>query len=156
MSVADGTTRAGGGEVQRGPVCVGDLMTKGVATFHKGDELVLADDLMQLGRIRHIPIVAADGRAVIGRLSQRDLFRCALARALGIGDHGRQPAEKTVAIGDIMTTDVKTVTPDSTLASAAKIMSQEKIGCLPVVDAEDKGLVGIITESDLVRYLGER
>ncbi len=52
-------------------------------------------------------------------------------------------------VKDIMTTDVKTVTPKSTIQQAAKIMASCSIGCLIVVDS--KRLVGIITERDIMR-----
>jgi CBS domain-containing protein len=52
-------------------------------------------------------------------------------------------------VKEIMTTEVKTVSPKSTIQQAAKLMSQFRIGCLLV--AEKKTLVGIITESDIMR-----
>ena len=52
-------------------------------------------------------------------------------------------------VKEIMTTEVKTVSPKSTIQEAAKLMSQFRIGCLLV--AEKKALVGIITESDIMR-----
>ena len=61
---------------------VQDLMSTDVATLQRNDKLSIADDVMRLGRIRHLPVVDEDGR-VVGVLSQRDLFRGALATALG-------------------------------------------------------------------------
>jgi CBS domain-containing protein len=52
-------------------------------------------------------------------------------------------------IKEIMTTEVKTVSPKSTIQEAAKLMSNFRIGCLLV--AEKKALVGIITETDIMR-----
>jgi CBS domain-containing protein len=49
-----------------------------------------------------------------------------------------------------MTRDVRTVTPDTPLARAAELLVEHKIGCLPVLDADDR-LIGIVTESDFVR-----
>ena len=48
-----------------------------------------------------------------------------------------------------MTEPIITTTPETTLADAARIMSDRKIGCLPVV--EQGALVGILTEGDFVR-----
>ena len=53
-------------------------------------------------------------------------------------------------VGDIMQTDVKTVSPDTLLREAAEILYLHKYGCLPVLD-DDKKLVGIITEADFLR-----
>ncbi|MCX6814178.1 MAG: CBS domain-containing protein [Candidatus Aenigmarchaeota archaeon] len=52
-------------------------------------------------------------------------------------------------VKDIMTADVKTVSPKSSIQEAAKLMSQFRIGCLIVT--EKKLLAGIITESDIMR-----
>ncbi|MCP4035705.1 MAG: CBS domain-containing protein [bacterium] len=135
-----------------GELRVRDLMTEEAVTFRRDDELILADQLMQLGRIRHIPVVADDGTSVIGILSQRDLFRGALARLL---DGGGTAAAKTLSVGEVMVTEVMTVSPDETVAKAAETMLRDKIGCLPVVEA-GAGLVGILTEADFVRYVGSR
>ena len=51
-----------------------------VVTLDASDSLSLADDVMRLGRIRHMPVVA-DGR-LVGILSQRDLFRAAISSVL--------------------------------------------------------------------------
>lgn len=139
-----------------GTLRVRDLMSEEVVTFGFADELILADDLMRLGRIRHIPIVADDGRTLIGVLSQRDLFRSGMARALGIDDHGHDSVVKSLIVGDIMAKDVKTISPNDSIADAADIMLREKIGCLPVVADGSKELIGILTESDYVRHVGRK
>ena len=69
---------------------VRDIMTAEVTTLKRNDKLTLADDVMQLGRIRHLPVLDDDGKEVVGILSQRDLFRGALALALGYGPHAPQ------------------------------------------------------------------
>src|SRR5579875_3274459 len=113
---------------------VQDLMQRDVFTLAATDTLDLADDVMRLGRIRHIPVVA-DG-ALVGILSQRDLFRAGLA---------------AIPIRAVMTTCVFTAHPRTTIQEAVTIMLDKKIGCLPVV--EDDRLVGLLSESDCLRYL---
>jgi len=128
---------------------VRDLMSAEVATVRRNDKLVIADDLMNLGRIRHTPVLDDEGDEVVGILSQRDLFRGALARAIGYGSHAQQKLLNQLAVKDVMTTDPVTTTPDTPLAEAARLMLERKIGCLPVV--ERGRLIGILTESDFVR-----
>ena len=128
---------------------VRDLMSAEVATVRRNDKLVIADDLMNLGRIRHTPVLDDDSDEVVGVLSQRDLFRGALARAIGYGSHAQQKLLNQLAVKDVMTTDPVTTTPDTPLAEAARLMLERKIGCLPVV--ERGRLIGILTESDFVR-----
>jgi CBS domain-containing protein len=131
------------------PLRVRDWMTREVATVRRNDRLTLADDLMRLGRVRHTPVLDDHSDELVGIVSQRDLFRGALARALGYGAHAQDRVLATLVIKDVMTTDPVTISPDATLADAARLMEGRKIGCLPVV--EDGALVGILTESDFLR-----
>jgi CBS domain-containing membrane protein len=132
---------------------VRDLMSSEVATVHRNDRLLIADDVMRLGRIRHTPVLDDETQEVVGILSQRDLFRGALARALGYGQHAQQKVLGMLFVKDVMTTDPVTTSPDAPLAEAARLMLERKIGCLPVLEGSE--LVGILTESDFVRLASE-
>ena len=129
---------------------VKEVMVKEVATLDVNDELNLANDIMRLGRVRHLPVV--DGARLLGIISERDLFRSSLAQALGFGGQTSRELMKTVRIKDIMVRELVTISPDMDLWQAVKIMVDKKIGCLPVVD-QDR-LVGLITETDIMlQYL---
>jgi len=131
---------------------VKEIMVKEVATLDVNDELSLANDIMRLGRIRHLPVV--DGTRLAGIISERDLFRSSLAQALGYGTKDTRDLMKKLRIKDIMVTEVLTVSPEDELCRAVRLMVDKKIGCLPVVEGER--LVGLITETDiLVQYLKE-
>jgi CBS domain-containing membrane protein len=127
---------------------VRDVMTKDVATLGRNEKLNVADDVMRLGRIRHLPVVDEDG-ALAGIVSQRDLFHSGLLRALGYGTHAKDQALGLLVLKEAMKTDVVTIAPAAPLPEAAKIMLERKIGCLVVV--EGKKIVGILTESDFVK-----
>ena len=129
---------------------VRDLMTKKVATLNRNDSLDMAEGLMVMGRFRHLPIVDDEG-AVVGMVSNRDFFRSALAFSLGYGERGRESMLRIMKIKEVMREPVVTVAPDATLAEAARVMMQNKIGSLPVV--EERALVGILTETDLLRHM---
>lgn len=130
-------------------VIVREIMTKDPATLGRNDTLDLADQIMNLGRIRHMIVV--DGDDVVGVISQRDLFHSALAAALGYGRKAQQSLMKTIAIKEIMNEPVITITPDTSVKEAARQMVDKKIGCLPVM--EGQSLVGIVTETDILRYV---
>jgi len=130
-----------------GATHVADIMTSDVTTLKRNEKLTLADDLMNLGRIRHLPVLDDDG-VLVGIISQRDLFRGALAKALGYGQHASRKIMDTFLVKDVMTTDVVTTTPETAVVDAARVMIKRKIGCLPVV--KDGRLVGLITEGDFV------
>ena len=127
---------------------VRDLMSAEVVTLGRNDKLVAAEDLMRLGRIRHLPVLDDDG-GLAGIVSQRDLFHSGLIRALGYGAHAQQRALATVTVKEAMTTDVVTTTPDTPLREAARTMLERKIGCLVVV--EGGRVAGILAESDFVK-----
>ena len=127
---------------------VRELMTADPTTLKRNDKLTLADDIMRLGRVRHLPVLDDDDQTLVGIVTQRDLFRDALAQALGYGKHAQRKILDTLSVKDVMNTDVVTVMPDASLRYAARLLTERKIGCLPVV--ENGRLVGILTEGDFV------
>ncbi len=127
---------------------VREVMSSEVTTLEINDNLRIADDVMNLGRIRHMPVVEADG-TLAGIVSQRDMFRGALSKLLGFGEVAQSKVIATLLVKDVMTTDPHTIGPDALLSEAAKILYENKYGCLVVV--EDGKIVGILTESDFVR-----
>jgi CBS domain-containing protein len=127
---------------------VAELMTRDVETLSADDSLVLADTLMRRRRIRHLPVVRA-GR-LVGVVTHRDLLRAQaeITARIPVSDEERFVS---LAVGDLMTTDVKTASPDEPARDAAQRMLESKLGCLPVVDPEGQ-LVGIVTEVDFLRW----
>jgi CBS-domain-containing membrane protein len=123
-------------------------MTPVVRTIGRNDQLLIADELMTTQRIRHVPVLDDDG-LVCGVVSQRDLFRGALAKALGYGQTAQQKMHSLLRVKEVMSSSVITIGPHEPLANAAHLMLENKIGCLPVVDGEK--LLGILTESDFVK-----
>lgn len=133
---------------------VREVMSRPVKTLGRNDQLTLADDLMKQERVRHLPVLDDDGETVVGILSQRDMFRGALAQALGYGEAAQRRMLGLLVVKEVMTNQVVTVAPETPIGDAARTMLDRKIGCLPVVE---KGrLVGILTESDFVELLARR
>jgi CBS domain-containing membrane protein len=130
---------------------VRDVMTADPTTLKRNDKLALADDIMRLGRVRHLPVLDDDGLRLVGIVTQRDLFRDALAQALGYGKHAQRQVLDSLAVEDVMATEVVTIRPDASLVYAARVLTERKIGCLPVV--ENGHLVGILTEGDFVALI---
>jgi CBS domain-containing protein len=121
---------------------VGELMTRELVTLKETQNLAIADELLRLHRIRHLPVVR-EGK-LVGLVTHRDLLRAAAQRPA-------DPVQQPLWAADIMNREVRTVRPDMALREAVKLMLDNKFGCLPVV-GEDGKLLGIITEADLVRY----
>ena len=126
-----------------------DIMVKDITTLGRNDSLDLADEVMTLGRIRHLPVI--DEGRVVGVVSQRDLFKSALAVALGYGETAQKKLLKTLRVKEVMSEPAIMIFPEATIKEAARLMLESKIGCLPVVQGHT--LVGLVTETDLLRYV---
>jgi CBS domain-containing membrane protein len=131
---------------------VRDLMTEEVRSLSTEDSALVAWDLMDEKRIRHVPVVD-DAGEVVGLLSERDLLRNALAGATELPVSAQRDYLRGIRIEEIMTSVPYTVEPESDLAEAGRMLLEFKISCLPVVEGDT--LVGIVTESDFVRRLVE-
>ncbi|AKU93304.1 CBS domain-containing protein [Vulgatibacter incomptus] len=133
---------------------VRDLMTRDVVTLEAGENLLLADDVMRLGRIRHLPVVE-NGR-LVGLISHRDILQASVSSLAGLSRAEDASIKKSIPAREVMKREVTTIGPDEPALVACSIVLDRKLGCLPVVDAEG-ALVGIVTEADFVelarRYL---
>ena len=128
---------------------VWQLMSSDVATLEANTTLNVADDLMQLKRIRHLPVLAS-GR-LVGLVTQRDLFLAGVSSVLNFRPQAEKEWLGRIKIEEVMTTGLVTVAPESDIAEAVARMLEHKIGCLPVVAAGK--LVGLLSETDCLRYL---
>lgn len=117
-------------------------------TVDKGGRIDLADRLMRLARIRHLPVL--EDERVVGILSNRDLLVSSLSKVLKFGDVERHALLHAVDVSEVMTRDPVTIGPDASLTEAARELVTRKIGCLLVQDAEGTA-VGLLTETDLLR-----
>jgi len=132
---------------------VRDLMTSRVFSVRPDDDLEGLYDLLDEHHIRHVPVVDAEGD-LVGLVTQRDLARSALGPQDAVPLSMMQEMLRRRRVREIMATEVESVEPDESLKTAAEMLLENKIGCLPVVEGEH--LVGILTESDFVRRYVER
>ena len=116
---------------------VESLMSTALVTVQDTDSVAAAEIAMKLASVRHVPVVDAK-QNLVGILSVRDVLE-ALARG-----------KKQVLVGEYMTRNVVTVTPETPVHRAIDLLLEHEFGSLPVVGA-DGHLVGIVTETDLVR-----
>jgi CBS domain-containing membrane protein len=130
---------------------VRDIMTPEVTTLGRNDSLQLARDIMTLGRVRHFPIV--DDGKVVGIVSQRDLYRASLGSVMKYGEKAQRAFLDGIVVKEVMSDPPITIAPHASVQEAARLMMERKIGCLPVV--EGAKLVGIVTESDMLKLVAE-
>lgn len=126
---------------------ISDIMRSDVKTVDRNDKLSLADSVMKESGIRHLPVLDRDG-LLCGVLTQRDIFRGMLLRSLGYGSHLVDKMLENHVVKEAMVDSLVTVTADTSVADAAALIVEHKVGCLPVVDG--KKLVGIVTEQDFL------
>ena len=127
---------------------VKDVMRTQLVTLNADSKLGFANDIMYLGRIRHLPVVKGD--TIVGILTQRDLYRSSLTSILTNWKENKEFLD-SIKVSEVMTKNVITVAPEATIEEAAQIMIDKKVGGLPVVKEKNK-LVGLITETDVLQY----
>ena len=129
---------------------VKEMMSTAVQVVGRNDDLGKVEELMAIRRLRHVPVLE-DGE-IVGLVSQRDLFKAMMSSTMGYGEKAQKAYLHSVRVKEIMSDPVTIVAPDTSVSEAAELMLQKGIGCLPVVDGT--ALVGIVTKTDLLRYLG--
>jgi CBS domain-containing membrane protein len=122
-------------------------MTWPVTTLAPTDTLAFAEQLMNVERVRHFPVV--DGDVLVGLISHRDILAAAISTLSNPSDEADFDVKRKVQVGSVMRGSVETIGPDADAVEAADLLIAHKIGCLPVVD-ERYHLLGIVTESDFV------
>ena len=127
---------------------VSQIMQTEMVTLRESDRLDLADDVMQQRHVRHMPVLS--GTKLVGVVSARDLLAASLSKSLEFDPQERRTFLHSVHVAEVMTPDVITVVPESSLKEAAELMVKNRVGCLPVVGPEQV-LVGLVTETDLLK-----
>ena len=130
---------------------VGDLMTKDVLTVNRDEPIRRPWELVEEKRLRRFPVM--DGDRLVGIITDRDLRNATASSVVLTEKKYHDFLLDTVKVESVMTQNPKTVSPDTSLIDAARIILEMKVGGLPVI--EEGRLVGIITETDLIGALVE-
>lgn len=130
---------------------VGERMSQPVITILPSMPITEALNLMKRERIRRTPVVK-DGQ-LVGIVSDKDLLNASPSQATSLSVWELNYLISKIQVRDVMTTKVLTVTEDTPIEEAARIMVDNKIGGLPVVRGSE--VVGIITETDLFKIFLE-
>lgn len=131
-------------------VPVSTIMTQNVVKLNLNDDLTKAEMLFKKHHIRHIPVV--NGNIILGMLSYTDLLRISFVDAV---DDEDEVVDTTVynmfTVEQVMAKKLITVTPETTIKETAEILSKNEFHALPVCQGDL--LVGIVTTTDLIKYL---
>ena len=126
-------------------------MAKQVITVRPQDEIIKAFELMQEHGIRHLPVIERE--TLKGLVTDRDIRLALIPSPLSSPEDQVYHLGAVTRVEEIMTTDLITVAPNTTVEEAAKLMAKYKIGAVPVV--EHRKLVGILTETDILHVFIE-
>ncbi len=121
-------------------ILVEEFMTTDLFTVRKDDVPELVADIMDWQKVRYAPIEDEKGK-LIGLISSRMLLRF-------FGQQYKLDKREEKRVKDLMIKKPITISPESTIFEAMKIMQESKIGCLPVI--KNHKLVGIITEGNFL------
>jgi CBS domain-containing protein len=128
---------------------VRDIMQTKLVTISANERLSTVEDIMTLGHVRHMPVVRSG--MLVGVVSERDLLRASLSVLSDHRDEERRAFLHVVEIERVMSTPPIVVGPESSIEEAALLMSDKKIGCLPVMEGDQ--LLGMVTETDVLRWV---
>jgi len=128
---------------------VSDIMISDVTCVNESESVYQARMLMKAKGVRHLPVIDSDSGNYIGVLTQRSLLNHAFNMVEKFGLNGLQKREQRTPVGEIMSRDCESITPDTNLLKAAEYFTHKKSSCLPVV--ENQQLRGIITSVDFVK-----
>ena len=148
MQIQDGALSAATKMQPTDPVST--VMTKSVVVANKFNNFSEVLELFSKHDMHHLPIVDADGK-VTGIVSSNDLMKVFTDPKYRNISLNSDEADKLINIPDIMTTEVITVSPTDTIRHAAKLLTDNRIMAMPVLD--NGQLVGIVTVRDLVQLV---
>ncbi len=131
---------------------VKERMSYPVITVHPDMPIMDALDLMQKEHIRRFPVIDKRGH-LVGIVSKTDLLHAAPSAATSLNVWEVNYLVSKITIKKVMTPDVSTIEGDTPLEEAARIMADNKVGGLPVLNRGK--VVGIITETDLFKIFLE-
>lgn len=131
---------------------VGDRMSHPVITVYPETTLEDALELMHKERIRRLPVVDRRG-TLVGIISERVILRALPSDATTLSVWEARDMVRKLTVSKFMAEEVITISEDTPLEEAARIMSDNQISALPVVRGEK--LVGMITEKDLFKIFLE-
>ncbi len=131
---------------------VGERMSRPVISIHPDMPIQDALNLMHKEHLRRLPVVDKRGK-LVGIVSERDLLHASPSDATSLSVWELNYLISKITVDRIMTKDVITITEDTPLEEAARLMADGKVGCMPVM--HDDEMVGIITETDLFKVFLE-
>lgn len=132
---------------------VSSIMTRNVLTVNSHDDLHRVTELINHHKIRHIPVVKGD--EVVGMISRTDINRLTFSSLFEGQEDADEAVMQMLTIEQVMTHQPRTIQGSMTIREVAEVFLEEEFHALPVVN-EANDLIGIVTTTDVIRYMLEQ
>ena len=130
---------------------VSTIMSTQLVILNTTDSLEKAEHLFKQHKIRHIPVIEGQ-KKIVGMLSLTDLLRISFADgAYEDEDDIESVVYEMFTLSQVMAKKIKSVSPQTSIKEVAELLAAREVHAVPVVDQGD--LVGIVTTTDLIKYL---
>ncbi len=130
---------------------VSTIMSTQLVILNTTDSLEKAEHLFKKHKIRHIPVIEGQ-KKIVGMLSLTDLLRISFADgAYEDEDDIESVVYEMFTLSQVMAKKIKSVSPQTSIKEVAELLAAREFHAVPVVDQGD--LVGIVTTTDLIKYL---
>ncbi|MFC2175661.1 CBS domain-containing protein [Bacteroidota bacterium] len=127
---------------------ISKIMTTDILHVNKTQTLKEVAEIIKKEHIRHVPVLS--GKKIIGMLSKVDLQKISFINTIE-GENLNSVINDALTIEQVMTKTISTVQVSDLIYDVALILSKSEFHAIPVLDGED--LVGIVTSTDLIKYL---
>ena len=128
------------------------MMKKNPITTTAETSIVDVADILKENHIHRLPILDKKGK-LIGVITEKDILHASPSPVSSLSVYEMPYMLSRLKVSNLMTKDVRTIDPDTTVEEAAKIMVDDDLSCLPVIEGEK--LVGIVSKSDMFKVLYE-
>jgi len=128
-------------------------MSTQLVTVHHGDPISKVRKIMNETGVHHVPVVS--GEELVGIISWSDILRLSFSGAFNTDERAVDAAlDHSMTLEQVMATEPVTIAETGKIREAAEILSRGDFHALPVVSG--KKLVGMVTSTDLIKYLHEQ
>ena len=131
---------------------VDDIMSKSLVTVNASDNLWAVKQLFGENRFHHLVVV--DNDKLIGIVSDRDYFKAISPRIDTPTESAKDVETLNKTVRQIMSTELITLEPATDVYDAIDIFNNNKISCIPVIDADNKP-IGIVSWRDILRVVAK-
>ena len=128
------------------------MMKKNPITTTAETSIVDVADILKENHIHRLPVLDKKGK-LIGVITEKDILHASPSPVSSLSVYEMPYMLSRLKVSNLMTKDVRTIDPNTTVEEAAKIMVDDDLSCLPVIEGDK--LVGIVSKSDMFKVLYE-